>query len=307
MYEVWTAHLEKIARTITFAQAGNPNFRGVIFFQFPGIYSFNSVKSDLFQYQYYDQNNVLQTRANVRLSEFARYNEFNNPVHGNEIDLIAKSPWIQGIVHETTSPLFGVPGSTADRNGDKTMLTSPAGIFQWNQESEMAKRVARKYNKFFGLFARYTYLTPGDQVIWVEDSLPQGAIPDGGVDGWNWVDKNPKPIFGTLAHQSSITAGRHQHLFDRVTTPIPVATGDVLVCYVYLDPNNPPREIMLQWFSGGGWHHRAYWGENLIDWGLDNSTERRRMGPLPATGHLQLDSGSGLKFQLHSWISRGEI
>ena len=33
---------------------------------------------------------------------------------------------------------------------------------------------------------------------------------------------------------------------------------------------------MLQWHTDGGWTHRAYWGENVIDWGKDGTPERLR-------------------------------
>jgi hypothetical protein len=62
-----------------------------------------------------------------------------------------------------------------------------------------------------------------------------------------------------------------------------VGAGDKLFAYVYLDPANPPKEIMLQWHTSG-WLHRAYWGENVIPWGNDNSTQRLPMGKLPAAG-----------------------
>ena len=39
---------------------------------------------------------------------------------------------------------------------------------------------------------------------------------------------------------------------------------------------------MLQWHTKGSWSHRAYWGENLIDWGKDGTPERLRLGDLPA-------------------------
>jgi hypothetical protein len=57
----------------------------------------------------------------------------------------------------------------------------------------------------------------------------------------------------------------------------------VLFAHVYLDPKDPPKEIMLQWHTSG-WLHRAYWGENAIPWGRDNSSERHRIGDLPKTG-----------------------
>lgn len=62
-----------------------------------------------------------------------------------------------------------------------------------------------------------------------------------------------------------------------------VSTGDKLIAYVYLDPNNMPNEVMLQ-FNDGNWEHRAYWGANNIGWGNNNTNSRRYMGPLPATG-----------------------
>jgi hypothetical protein len=52
---------------------------------------------------------------------------------------------------------------------------------------------------------------------------------------------------------------------------------------VYLDPDDAPSEIMLQW-NDGSWDHRAYWGDNLIDWGIDGTPSRIRMEPLPESG-----------------------
>jgi hypothetical protein len=56
----------------------------------------------------------------------------------------------------------------------------------------------------------------------------------------------------------------------------------VLYAWVYLDPANPPTEIMLQYWDGS-WDHRAYWGANSISYGVDGVT-KKYMGPLPATG-----------------------
>ena len=49
---------------------------------------------------------------------------------------------------------------------------------------------------------------------------------------------------------------------------------------------------MLQWHTDT-WKHRAYWGDNLVQFGRDNSTERVKMGPLPAKGkwvRLEVDA-----------------
>ncbi|MBI3876204.1 MAG: glycoside hydrolase family 9 protein [Verrucomicrobia bacterium] len=121
-------------------------------------------------------------------------------------------------------------------------------------------------------------------VVWVEDALPAGGVPDSsGGDSWNWVSSYPAPFSGTLAHQSAIAAGIHQHYFDNATATLSPGVGDKLFTYVYLDPANPPSELMLQWNSGS-WEHRAYWGANNIGWGTDGSPSRYYAGVLPAAG-----------------------
>ena len=121
--------------------------------------------------------------------------------------------------------------------------------------------------------------------VWFDDNVPDGAITnsDGG-DSWTWVSGNPAPFSGTLAHQSSLSAGSHQHYFDYAWTTFTVNTGEVLVTYVYLDPVHPPSEIMLQWNDGSSWEHRAYWGANLDTYGVNGTVSRRSMGFLPPLG-----------------------
>jgi hypothetical protein len=91
----------------------------------------------------------------------------------------------------------------------------------------------------------------------------------------------PPPAGG--GHRSSLNAGVHQHYFEGATTTLTALTSDNLYCWVYLDPENPPSTLMLQWHTAD-WEHRAYWGDNLIVWGQDGAASRRRMGDLPALG-----------------------
>ena len=120
-----------------------------------------------------------------------------------------------------------------------------------------------------------------DDTVWVADDLPAGAITWGDSESWNWIDDAPTPISDSLAHQSNLVAAIHQHYFSGATETLSVSTGNVLYAYVYLDPSNPPSEVMLQW-NDGSWEHRAYWGANQIGWGADGTNGRRYMGPLPA-------------------------
>src|SRR5438552_5959286 len=86
-----------------------------------------------------------------------------------------------------------------------------------------------------------------------------------------------------LAHQSTLAAAEHQHYFYAASATLQVEAGESLFAYVYLDPVNPPSELMLQW-SDASWEHRAYWGANLIPWGIDGGAARRYMGALPLSG-----------------------
>jgi hypothetical protein len=122
------------------------------------------------------------------------------------------------------------------------------------------------------------------ELVWVDDDLPAGARPTGGEgpDSWKWVSA-PAPVHsGKRAHTRTAT-GLSQHLFTDVKEPLKIGGADRFFAYVWLDPKNPPKEIMLQFFSGG-WEHRAYWGGNLIPWGTEGTSARRAMGPLPAAG-----------------------
>jgi RHS repeat-associated protein len=125
---------------------------------------------------------------------------------------------------------------------------------------------------------------PGpNDTVWVEDSVPAGATAMADNETWNWLAANPTPFSGSSAHQSAVFSGMHEHYFLRATTKLRPLAGDKLVVYVYLDPVNPPSEVMLQW-NDGSWEHRAFWGQNKIAWGLPNTESRYYEGALPATG-----------------------
>lgn len=94
----------------------------------------------------------------------------------------------------------------------------------------------------------------------------------------------PSPPFDSpRAHQSALFPGLHQHFFENAAPPLAVNGGDRLTTYVYLDPDHPPAQIMLQW-RAVDWEHRAYWGDSLIAAGSEGTTSRRRIGDLPPLG-----------------------
>jgi len=159
----------------------------------------------------------------------------------------------------------------------------------------------------------------GGEVSWIDDAPPTGATLAGSSEGWNWISTNPAPFSGSVAHQSALAAGMHQHYFYNapVANRLSISAGDTLYAYVYLDPANPPSEVMLQWNDGsadgdGGWGHRAYWGADSIAWGVNGTNSRRYMGALPPVGQwvrlevpaslvgLEGRSLNGMAFTLYS-------
>jgi hypothetical protein len=132
--------------------------------------------------------------------------------------------------------------------------------------------------------------------IWIDDELPAGAEPfgnGGGPQEFKFVDKADHPVFHGTRSSYRASEGRGQHGFHNAKPGLPAGLNSKLFTYVYLDPKNPPQQIMLQWNDGRSWEHRAYWGGNHIAWGTDNSTSRLRMGDLPELGkwvRLEVDA-----------------
>jgi mono/diheme cytochrome c family protein len=126
---------------------------------------------------------------------------------------------------------------------------------------------------------------PTEQV-WIDDDLPSGAKAGGtgGTDAWKWISKSDGPVFsGERSHMQNGKGKQLQHYSLGAEKPLRVGPADVLFAYVYLDPKTPPREIMMQW-NNGNWEHRAFWGDDVIQFGELNTASRRRIGALPKTG-----------------------
>lgn len=124
------------------------------------------------------------------------------------------------------------------------------------------------------------------EFVWFEDAVPSGAQAFANGDGggeFTMVSAPGQPVYSGEKAAQRTCKGLGQLGFERAATGLRLGEGDTLFAYVYLDPQDPPREIMLQ-FHGAGWLHRAYWGENLIDWGRDGTSERLAMGALPKAG-----------------------
>jgi hypothetical protein len=106
------------------------------------------------------------------------------------------------------------------------------------------------------------------------------------------AELQPVPVAVPFAGGGHLRAGQpgvHQHYLEGASATLnDIRAGDELFVWVYLDAQDPPRELMVQFKAGPDWNadgRRAYWGENLIGWGADNTPQRRQADAnLPARG-----------------------
>ncbi len=119
---------------------------------------------------------------------------------------------------------------------------------------------------------------------WVDDVQSNGGRTDG---KWNFVEKTEAPVFSKKYSrlQTANPDQLVQHSFHNANRKFTLNDGDKLFAYVWLDPENPPKTIMLQW-NDGNWDHRAFWGEDKITYGeIGNDTPAHKpMGELPKLG-----------------------
>jgi hypothetical protein len=121
-----------------------------------------------------------------------------------------------------------------------------------------------------------------NEIVWFDDAAPTGATLN---TAYNW--DTTQVASGTAADMvgSTTEAGSTQHYFSNAPNGPVLNVDDMIVAYVFLDPCNPPREVMLQFSdTASGFNRRVYWGENLIDYGGMHTVQRRRMGSLPELG-----------------------
>jgi hypothetical protein len=106
-----------------------------------------------------------------------------------------------------------------------------------------------------------------NESIWFDDALPPGAVPNAAGDangtGTAWIWDSTQAASGSASSKEASTTTYKQHYFAGATEPLVASRSDLLFAYVLLDPCDPPREVMLEWYDGS-WEHRAYWGENLV-------------------------------------------
>ena len=192
--------------------------------------------------------------------------------------------------------LFAFFNSAADPAMDGNILLTPPVlklILPDDQKKldELAKEIAAVEQQAKTELALLKYEAPTlpantsgavtNETVWIEDSLPANAKPDG-TTPWEFV-KKPEPVFSGETSTKRKSQDISQHFFTGASPGLTIQKDAILFAHVYLDPKNPPKEIMLQ-FNDSVWEHRAYWGNDVIPWGTAGAVSRVNMGALPELG-----------------------
>ena len=137
------------------------------------------------------------------------------------------------------------------------------------------------------------------ETVWFDDDFPTGAKPAAAGDPIKWITAEEGPVFSGKRALKRTGSGVVQDYYSGGAAPLEVPPSGKLFAYVYLDPKDAPKAVMLQYHKGD-WLHRAVWGDyEAIQFGKADTTERVNMGALPDTGNwtrLEVDADKlGLK------------
>lgn len=197
--------------------------------------------------------------------------------------------------------LFSYYFSLTERAMDGNALLPPPAVKvptpgQESMKTQYTQKLAASRQQIEKLLAEFKYTDPAadvplgelaeDDYVWIDDSLPAGALPQGnGPNPFQFVEGPDHPV--NTGSKSTTRTGSGgaitQHFFTGATDKLKIGPTTRLFAYCYLDPKNPPQTLQLQ-FNDGSWDHRASWGADKAFLAGQNDARNRQMGKLPELG-----------------------
>lgn len=195
--------------------------------------------------------------------------------------------------------LFSYYFSLTERAMDGNKLLPPPVVkvpseTQVQQQNQYTEELKAFDAQIATLLAEFKYTDPkpmeplGDlseeQFVWIDDEAPAGANLQGNSP-WQFVEAPDHPVHS--GKKSTVRKSADdvitQHFFTGATDKLKIGENTRLFAYAYLDPENPPQTLQLQ-FNDGTWEHRATWGADKAFRAGQNDAANRQMGELPETG-----------------------
>jgi hypothetical protein len=212
--------------------------------------------------------------------------------HDHKLDPITQKEFYQ---------VFSIFNNISEKAMDGNALLPPPTMQlpspeQERQLTEFDNRIQDLEKRRRELVAAMNYVDPASltnstkpepkELVWIDDDFPKGAevrVHEGNEPN-KWINKTEGPVYsGDRAIQRS-GSGLHQVYFGKGVEPLTIGGGDKLFAYVYIDPTNSPKALMLE-FHTDEWRNRANWGDaDVIKHGEKDSPEKTQIGALPEKG-----------------------
>lgn len=205
--------------------------------------------------------------------------------------------------------LYAFFHSAADPPLDgNALLTQPVvklvSAEQQQQLAELDSQIAQAQQQLDDEAAQLVYVDPASldpppqaqshEQLWFDDDLPSGArvaASPGHPTQLVSADQGAQVLSGTKSLKR-LDPGLAQDVFENLQD-LTIPPAGRLFAHVFIEADNQPRSLMLQYFKGG-WNHRAVWGDvDAIAWGQAGTPSRVHVGPLPAAGQwtrLEIDA-----------------
>lgn len=217
------------------------------------------------------------------------------------------SPEITQPYIDYTLALAKEKGLRAVSSGEAFKRSTPDtdSLYTYNCPNEKAHRlIAEALSKLISkgeatrLLTREDYVTEresvkGQELVWIDDDIPVTGNQLGEVE-WH----ADVVLDGQVSHSHPASQKPASHGFQN-GGPLMVGKGETIVQHVYLDPNDTPKQVMIELQaakkgvrgtviegpSGALWNHRIYWGEDLLKPGKGKKgAEHLHGGALPEAG-----------------------
>jgi hypothetical protein len=209
-------------------------------------------------------------------------------------DILEKGAWTgDGAFQEDIAP-YEKAGISFGQRGPQLVVPSEEELAKLEELTLSLKKAGDDFRKITPEFeaslagwlgktkAEIKSNEPSDYV-YLEDRGEKNGV---NTSGWEFVTaENGQVHSGEVARRQKADE-LIQHLTGSAKSPLRIHDGDVLYSYVWLNPENPPQQIMLQFHhEKSTWSHRASWGADFIPYGKGSDNDaHRKMGPLPAAG-----------------------
>lgn len=184
---------------------------------------------------------------------------------------------------------------------------------QVQQIEELNESLVDVRSKIQQRFEEFDYRDPAEQTpppepetvktVWFDDEFPRGAnLASRGGPATLISQVDGKIFSGEIAlHRKAEKSAIEQDYYSAGAKPFSVPDGGKVFVHCYLDPEDLPDAIMIQ-FHTSAWQHRASWGsKDAIPWGTLGTASNRHQGDLPKAGawiRLEIETKSlGLSSQ----------